>query len=170
MVISMKKSLFVIFLLVISILAGCGIEDEEHIGLKELGIDKSKGSLSHSIDTHGSLGDGSTYIEIEFKGKNADTVEDELKSNKYWKPLPLSLCLNAAVYGNENMSSLVTSFDDGIPAIPDISNGYYYFKDRHSESTDSTDDSELFNRYSFNFDILLYDTDTHILYIYQLDT
>jgi hypothetical protein len=166
----MKKLILVIFLLVISIIAGCGIEDVEHIGLKELGIDKSKGSLSNNIDTHGSLGDGCTYTEIEFKCENADTVEDELKSNKHWKQLPLSLILNAAVYGNENMNSLVTSFDEGIPAIPDISNGYYYFKDRHSESTDSTDDSELFNRSSFNFDILLYDMDTHILYIFQLDT
>jgi hypothetical protein len=140
------------------------------ISLRELGIDKDKGQLNNYIDTHGSLGDGSTYIEIEFAGENADATEEELKDNKNWIRLPLTNNLQSAIYGDEETISLMQSFGDEIPPIPEISNGFYCFYDRHSESTDTSDDSELFSRYSFNFDILIYDMDEHILYIYQLDT
>ncbi len=44
--------------------------------MKELGIDKSKGHVEHYIDNHGGiLGDGCTYIEIEFNGDYSDTIE-----------------------------------------------------------------------------------------------
>ena len=42
--------------------------------------------------------------------------------------------------------------------------------DRSSESTDNTDDSMLLSRYSFNFTIAIYDTDTDILYYFEYDT
>jgi len=74
-----------------------------------------------------------------------------------------------AVYGDEKYESLV-DIDENISQIPEMSSGYYYFKDRHSESKDSSDDTYLFSRSSFNFDIILYDIDEHILYIFQLDT
>ena len=54
--------------------------------------------------------------------------------------------------------------------MPSIDNGYYMFEDRHSESKDSRDDSELFDRYSFNFSIAIYDCDTDKLYYFEFDT
>ena len=49
-------------------------------------------------------------------------------------------------------------------------NGYYFFIDRHSENKDIYDSSEILNRHSFNFTILLYDCDTDLLYIIEEDT
>ncbi len=167
--VDMRRLMCILFLLIISILAACE-GDSENISLKELGIDISEGQLTHYIDTHGSFGDGNTYIQIKFRGDNANTVEKELKENENWIQLPLTSNLHTAVYGDEYSKSFVLSFDKEIPAMPEISNGYYYFKDRNSESTDSSDDTDLFSRYSFNFDIILYDTDEHILYIFKLDT
>ena len=51
-----------------------------------------------------------------------------------------------------------------------LENGYYFFEDRHSESKDSADDSEMFYRNSYNFSIAVYDTDNHIFYYFELDT
>lgn len=165
----LRKLMCVIFILAISILTGCG-DDSEDIYDSELGIDMSSGQITKSIDTHGSLGEGSTYIQVEFYGEDADTLENELKENDIWRKLPLSNNLRIAVYGDKNNMSLAQSFDEGIPAIPEISHGYYFFKDRHSDSLDSSDDLYLFSRYSFNFDILLFDSDEHIMYIFQFDT
>ncbi|MBP1756976.1 MAG: hypothetical protein H6Q59_3374, partial [Firmicutes bacterium] len=132
--------------------------------------DKSKGYLNNYTDTHGGfLGDGCTYIEIQFSGDYTDTIENEFNENGKWRQLPLSKNLYKAVYGDEKYESLV-DIDENISQIPEMSSGYYYFKDRHSESKDSSDDTYLFSRSSFNFDIILYDIDEHILYIFQLDT
>ena len=54
--------------------------------------------------------------------------------------------------------------------IPKITNGYYMFKDRHSESKDLADDSELLNRYSYNFSIAVYDSDADRVYFFDFDT
>ena len=54
--------------------------------------------------------------------------------------------------------------------MPAIDNGYYMFKDRHSESKDSRDDSELFDRNSYNFSIAIYDCDTDKMYYFEFDT
>ena len=54
--------------------------------------------------------------------------------------------------------------------IPKIKNGYFMFEDRHYKSKDSKDDTELFDRYSFNFSIAIYDCDTDIMYYFEYDT
>ena len=54
--------------------------------------------------------------------------------------------------------------------ISDIKNGYYYFLDRHSESKDRYDSSDLNNRFSWNFTLALLDVDKNIIYYYELDT
>ena len=60
--------------------------------------------------------------------------------------------------------------DNNNPVIPQIENGYYYFLDRHSRSVDSYDDSDVLDRYSFNFTIAIYDADNDILYYVEFDT
>jgi hypothetical protein len=150
-------------------LTGCDNENDNKKASDEFGIDLSDAIISKSIDTHGGfLGDGITYMEFKFD--HAVEVEKELKENKSWMPLPLSDNLQVVVYGDDDNKSLVQSFDKEVPAIPEVSEGYYYFKDRHSESTDSSDDSKIFKRNSFNFDIFIYDTAEHIMYFFQLDT
>ncbi len=51
--------------------------------------------------------------------------------------------------------------------LPMIENGYYMFENRQ---TDSTDDSELRDSYSYNFSIAVYDCDTDRMYYYDFDT
>lgn len=92
-----------------------------------------------------------------------------LKDNEDWIPLPLTKNLQKIVFGVDDFVSIFQTSNE-IPELPVITNGYYYFKDRHSESTDSSDDTYLLSRSSFNFDVLIFDLDTHILYIFQLDT
>ena len=54
--------------------------------------------------------------------------------------------------------------------IPTIENGYYYFKDRHSESTNKYDYTDINNRPSYNFTFAILDKDTNTIYYYELDT
>ena len=54
--------------------------------------------------------------------------------------------------------------------IPEVTNGYYYFCDRHSDSIDSSDDTNLLSRASFNFTLAIYDSDTNRLYYVEFDT
>ena len=60
--------------------------------------------------------------------------------------------------------------EDGEPFFPEVDQGCYYFRDRHGESQDPTDESGLFNRGSWNFTLAIYDSQTGTLYYYELDT
>ena len=54
---------------------------------------------------------------------------------------------------------------DGTPLVPEIQTGYYRLLDRqHNKET------PLLERFSFNFTLALYDTDTDRLYVCELDT
>ena len=48
--------------------------------------------------------------------------------------------------------------------------GFYYLCDRHSESRDPYDDTQLHNRASWNFTAAVYDGQHGLLYFYQFDT
>ncbi len=56
------------------------------------------------------------------------------------------------------------------PKIPRIEQGYYYFLDRHTDAKNKHDDTDLRNRYSYNFSLAMYDSKTDKLYYYELDT
>ena len=89
---------------------------------------------------------------------------------KNWNELPLSENLNLIMFRGEK-NGVTYGYELAKEAhIPKIENGYYIFEDRSSESKDSTDDKELFNRYSFNFSIAIYDCDTNKLYYFEFDT
>ena len=60
--------------------------------------------------------------------------------------------------------------ENGDTIIPDIQNGYYYFYDRHSESTEPYNDEDVLSRASFNFTLALYDSDNNVLYYVEFDT
>ena len=59
--------------------------------------------------------------------------------------------------------------DDGME-IPYIENGYYFFIDRHSQSTNKYEYNEIHNRASWNYSIAVFDREANILYYYALDT
>lgn len=145
-------------------MAGCQSNDVLTNISNELEVDAHKGTVIFVFDDHGGFhGDGTGYVKISFS--NSDCL-DEIKESSAWKPLPLT----------ENIAHLVSIIqydlqrEDGNPEIPEIKNGYYCFVDRHSESRDRKDDSEVFDRHSYNFTVAIYDTDTDILYYMGFDT
>lgn len=163
----MKKMIGITLTLCLTLYLLTGCTKDSVVNYK-LGVDLSGGNIIKNTDTHGGFhGDGITFEQIEFKGKRAEEVETAIQDSEMWRSLPLSDTLEIAVYGNRYYQSLVNAYDE---VIPRITEGYYYFHDRHSESTDSEDESDLFHRGSFNFDIAIYDLVEHILYFYRLDT
>ena len=48
--------------------------------------------------------------------------------------------------------------------------GYYYFIDRHSDSKDKYDYSDINKRSSYNLTIAIYDKSNKTIYYYELDT
>ena len=87
--------------------------------------------------------------------------------------MPLPENLNTLVYGKLNESESEGPYitdNDGNQKFPNIENGYYFFKDRHDENKNAIDDTNVLNRHSFNFTIAIYNSDTKVLYYYELDT
>lgn len=142
------------------------IKTEDYIK-KEIGIDISSCIIEEDNDNHGGfLGDGSYIVKANCEEAN-DLVLDQLK---YWEKLPLSENLQLIIYGGEKDGTTYSYELGNQNGIPKIKNGYYYFLDRHNEATNKHSDKYLFDRYSFNFTIALYDVDTKIFYYYEFDT
>ena len=154
----MYKNVTIIACLLLTImLTGCGVLESFELPQGEGGIDVSKGKVISENDTHGFHGDGMYFSEIKFSD---DFTVSQIKENEYWQKMPLSKNLNEFIY---------EPLDGGIK-IPKVTNGYYYFYDRHSESSNPYDDTELLNRGSYNFTVMIYDCDTDTLYVCREDT
>lgn len=130
------------------------------------------GELLVNYDDHGGfLGDGEIFIKIKMPNNRC---LDVMKTNPKWLPLPFSSNISRVVYGIESKefsaSSMIRYHDSDEVLIPPIKNGYYYFFDRHTESKNPKDDTELFNRCSYNFTLVIYDTDERMLYFIYYDT
>ena len=134
---------------------------------EHLGFSKKDFSVVEELDTHGGfLGDGSYYLILDC----SENKEKALEKIKDWNKLPLSENLELIMYGGEK-DGITYGYEFSNEAhIPKIKNGYYFFEDRHSESKDSRDDSEILDRGSMNFSIAIYDCDTDKMYYYALDT
>ena len=162
-----------------SILTGCaGVGINQEAALKrsistELAIDCGSADISDSWDSHGGFhGDGTSFYRLDFPD---DSIVNDIKESTDWSQLPLTDNLTALVYGKEidncDYAPSITKTNDGEhPLFPPIENGYYCFIDRHSESTDKKDDTDVLNRYSKNFTIAIYDTDNNVLYYGSCDT
>lgn len=115
-------------------------------------------------DRHsGFRGEGETLAKVYFNEKQIERIVTQINQNDHWKELPML----------ENLRVLITEkSDEFYMKIPDIKNGYWIFKDRHSEATDIYNALEIFygNRYSDNFSVGIIDLDSNVLYFYQLDT
>lgn len=168
------KKIFIVVGIVIVLLAGLLTfltKKESRISL-ESDINIGSGKIVTYRDDHGGLhGDGTTFAIIDFGKEN---MKDKYKENKEWKPLPLTENLEILNYGSktgEEWNRLPTIADDKIkPLIPRIEKGYYFFKDRHFESQDPKDDTDIFNRYSMNFTFAVFDEDSNKMYYYKFDS
>ena len=132
-----------------------------------LGFSKEDFTVIEEEDTHeGFHGDGSYYLIMDCTGNK----EKALENINGWNELPLSENLNLIMYGGEKegVAYLYNLAEEA--KMPKIENGYYCFRDRASENTDSSDDTELFDRYSFNFSLAVYNSDTDMIYYFEFDT
>lgn len=135
-----------------------------------LGVDLSSATILQSMDSHGGFhGDGDTYVKISFDDDEGKSFVKELETTTGWNELPLTDNLNTIVYGTEIVGPYATN-DNGETYFPFVSNGYYFFIDRHSESKNIKDDTNIIKRASFNFTIAIYDINNHVLHYYELDT
>lgn len=170
----MKKFFFVVVLCLLcsTVLSACTTATEHEIISDALGMDVSACEIKTFTDTHGGfLGDGTTYAELIFPD---DSFCATIQNNAKWVSLPLSQELQVVVYGGtrqngESWTPFVRD-ENGSPLIPTITNGYYFFKDRQAEIGKEQDDSMLFQRYSMNFILAIYDADAQTLYYYKYDS
>lgn len=154
--------LFVVVFLVIA----RGNQSPQEIASKGLGIDLSSGIEISAEDSHGGFhGDGRTFIVLQFPD---NSLLNAIRKDVKWQEFPLDKTTQALVYGLEDNARQTGPFlsnDDGEALLPKIQNGYYILLDRQPET-----DTDILDRYSFNFTIGLYDSDTNIMYFCELDT
>ena len=134
---------------------------------RECGINENKCELVSKTDSHGGFHGDGTYSAVYDCTACKDYI---LKIVQKWNRFPLSENLELILYGGEK-DGLTYGYElaKGI-GFPKISDGYWFFLDRHSERKNSNSDEELFVRYSFNFSVAIYDADSNMLYYIREDT
>ena len=129
-----------------------------------MGFRKGDFTVVEENDTHGGFHGDGTYLLVLDCSKKKELAMELVKG---WKEFPLSENLNTVLYGSSTRGALLLKEEGSIPIIM---NGYYYFCDRNSESTDSGDDTDLLSRNSYNFTLAIYDSDTNRFYYMEFDT
>ena len=159
----MIKGLLVVCAMAI-LVAACQSYDD--ISLM-LGADVSSAKVISEGDNHGGFhGDGERYIEFAFED---DSFENAIKADNTWHVLPVKEnTITALLYGLETVEMTYGPYLDH--AMPKVEKGYYFFYDRHSESDNPFDSSEVLERSSLNFTVAIYDADTDKLYYTEFDT
>jgi len=145
---------------------------------RELGVDISGYTEMTESDSHGGFhGDGELLYTAYYNAGPAAELEEKLevlagKETSGWRKLPMTEVLQTAAYGAEGdgwkAGPWITV--NGEAGFPEVTEGYYYFRDRHSQAEDERDDSQLLQRNSQNFTLAIYDGDRKILYYYEGDS
>lgn len=138
-----------------------------------MGISVNSCQVLQESDSHGGfLGDGQTFVELQASPEEFRYIVEKMTTK--WKSLPLTKNLSKAVYGETAKEGrympLLTDRESGAALIPSIEKGYYYFQDRNNLNGDLEDDSRLFDRYSYNFTLVICDKDRNRIYYIKYDT
>lgn len=159
----MKRKIFLLCLLLLSVLVAAMCAD----GKTYFGFREKDFTLIQREDNHGGFhGDGTACVILDCS-ENREQARELVAD---WKELPLPENLNLMFYGGER-DGVYYDFDLAQQAnMPKIERGFYCFQDRHSKSTDSSSDAEIFDRGSYNFSLAVYDSNTDRLYYFELDT
>lgn len=165
------KYVFIFILIIIGIYTIFGVFYARNIKWfikNNTGIVVSECEKISEEDSHGGMGDGETIIEYDCSKVDVVLNKEKLKQ------LPLSDNLNLIMYGGQR-DGKTYGYEFAIKNdIPKIENGYYYFFDdygKYYKDIDNyTSDVKLFDRYSFNFTLIMFDSDTKHLYYYEIDT
>lgn len=149
----MKKIIILLVLLIL--VTGC-INNRNIIN--GMGISNNTCRIVRQKDTHGGfLGDGDYFAKIKC---NNLKVSDLTKS---WYKLPLTEELKEVTEmmhcDDKECKNIYEKYN-----IPNIENGYYYFLDRQNDNTNINE------RFSYNFTLAIADLDNSTIYYYELDT
>ncbi len=144
---------------------------------EDLGINILSANIEHEDIQYGGilniLGDGHAFWILSLDN-TTESIVNQIEKNIEWKALPFTDNLDKATYGRDYGTSYVESLvrdDYGEPLFPRTKNGYYFFRDfNNDEGQDTSDDSNLFNRHSYNFTVALFDADTNKIYYFMIDT
>ena len=124
------------------------------------------GTLTDEDNHGGFLGDGERltryrYDSFRYGEGDGSILADALPTASRWKPLPFGKELSEWIEGT-----------GGLELLPDEwpAEGYYCFCDRQAESWDPEGETRAFSRVSLNFTLFVYDLETDILTVYELDT
>ena len=155
----MKK---ILCLLLILLLSGCTLNVRNIT--KTIELNNKNCIILREKNTHGGfLGDGEYFAEIECKNLNYS----DLSSN--WKKFPVPFEI-------ENVTEMIWcdfnkcgNFYERYN-VSNIENGYYFFLDRHSDSKNKYDFTELNSRTSYNFTLAMYDIQNSHIYYFEMDT
>lgn len=151
-----------------AVLSACASGDTLDDLSRTLSVDLSQGTVTEETDNHGGgHGDGERWVTVALEEELSPALDPA-----GWQALPLPEPLEAAVYGLTRAEGNRTISEGPYlqRAMPEVSRGYYFFRDRHSEAADPADPGALLERASFNFTIALYDTDSKRLYYCACDT
>lgn len=167
------------FLLCLLLLSGCKKNNGPLDRVSELlCTDASEFSVITYYDSHGGFhGDGETVIIMQLTQQQAIRLDQDTQNHFCRREIPFSEPVSITLYGGDVMRGGVAWYhnalfqnESGASLVPEISNGFYLFYDRHRESTDPSDDAHLHTRGSRNFDLAIFDADTNTLYYLVLDT
>ena len=167
----MKKIPVLTVAVVLLVITGCFLVSGGNKYAREVdalcGLKISGCETIRENDTHGGFhGDGLLVVEFDCTQDKED-IEAQLTD---WHRYPMSPNLNLLMYGGEK-DGVVYGYELGnLAGIPMINNGVYKFIDRHPEATDSSDDTNVLSRGSFNFSLLIYDYSASRLYFVEYDT
>lgn len=164
----MKKCLFMLLATILSMgifFAGCNkITIKDRISEK-VNIIIPQNSIITFEDTHGGfLGDGTSFAKIVILDEDIQSFLTEIIDKK-WNVLPLREDIDIILYGGSLDSVEYSYFLADEVGMPKVENGYWFLNDRHQEKSE-----DFLKRNSFNFTLAVFDTDTNILYVYELDT
>lgn len=170
-----KKLFAAVLILIATLLGGCREYDPLGDIADVLGVDVYSAEILHSQDSHGGfLGDGLLAVSFQFYPEEAKELPEQLENLAGWHLFPLPENVDRALYGTDNRNptttALIRDYSTDELLVPHIENGWYFFYDRHSGVTDPLDDTDLFSRASYNCTVAVFDTDTGILYYFEIDT
>ena len=159
----MKK--IVILLTILFLVTGCSILNCSNDSIiSSMGIKNTTCEIIEEKDSHGGfLGDGDYFAKIK-----CDNLKvSDLTKSWYILPIPETLkeVLEIEQCDSNSCKNVFEKYN-----IPEVTNGYYYFLDRHSMATNSDDVSKINERSSYNFTFAIADLDNSVVYYYKLDT
>ncbi|MBQ4168173.1 MAG: hypothetical protein II590_08270 [Clostridia bacterium] len=112
-------------------------------------------------------GDGYYFSIMQFKDE--DDISEDLKNNPEWNELPMPSELKLSLGMEVDGKKLDLYYRDKYGVIiPDVQNGFYFFKNRR-EGFDPKDINAI-NEKPWNYTAAVYDSDTHTLYFFEIDT